>query len=244
MAKMRECPVCGIRVKVENLEAHLKKVHPRVKVEASLTEEDKTAIKIARKKEKKRMAPFEEREKKRWAFAGIIVVVLVIVVVILLSSFTPSGPECDLEGEEMIFFQTGDVQGNSINLDDLVQDHELVVLEFFQTGCVPCQNQAPIMHYLHEYSNYTGKVKFVSISSSQSDTVDKVREFRDDYKINGVSSNMTYISGSGGQIASDYCVYKTPTFIFIDEDGIIVKVFEGGKGFDEMVSLIDPFLQD
>ncbi|MFQ5884049.1 MAG: TlpA family protein disulfide reductase [Thermoplasmata archaeon] len=240
MAKMRECPVCGIHVKTENLESHLKRVHPRVKVDVSLTEEDKTAIKIAKKEERKRMAPFEERERKKWILAGVIVSVLIVTLVILLSSFGPGGPGCDLEGEDAIYFLTGDVEGNMIDLDDLILTKDLIVLEFFQTSCPACQDMVPIMHDLHEHYNYGEKVEFVAISSSSEDSVQIVREFRDSDR---GGSNMTYIWDSSYSIGTKYCMTHTPTYVFIDGDGIIVKWFVGGRDFDTMVSMIDPFLE-
>ncbi len=239
MAKMRECPVCGIHVKTENLESHLKRVHPRVKVDVSLTADDKTAIKIARKEERKRMAPFEERERKKWILAGIIVSVLIVTLVILLSSFGPIGSGCALEGEDAIYFRRGDVEGNEIDLNDLIEQKELTVLEFFYTECGACQAMIPTMHDLHEHYYLEG-VKFVAISSSSQDSVQKVRDFRG---AAGSESNMTYIWDSSFSISGDYCVEYTPTYVIIDENGIIVKYFFGTQTYDTMVAIIDDLLQ-
>ncbi len=239
MAKMRECPVCGIHVKTENLESHLKRVHPRVKVDVSLTEDDKTAIKIARKEERKRMAPFEERERKKWILAGIIVSVLIVTMVILLSSFGPVGSGCALEGEDAIYFRRGDVEGNEIDLNVLIEQKKLIVLEFFYTDCGACQAMAPTMHDLHEHYNYGEEVVFIAISSSSGDSVQKVRDFRDAVDS---ESNMTYIWDSSFSISGDYCVEYTPTYVIIDDRGIIVKYFTGTRTFDTMVAIIDDLL--
>ncbi|TET90600.1 MAG: TlpA family protein disulfide reductase [Methanomassiliicoccales archaeon] len=240
MAKMRECPVCGIHVKTENLESHLKRVHPRAKVDVSLTEDDKTAIKIARKEERKRMAPFEERERKKWILAGIIVSVLIVTMVILLSSFGPIGSGCDLVGEDAIYFRRGDVEGNEIDLNDLIEQKELIVLEFFYTECGACQAMASTMHDLHEHYNYGEEVVFIAISSSSRDSVQKVRDFRDTY---GGGGNMTYIWDSSFSVSGDYCVQVTPTYVIIDDQGIIVDYFTELRTFDYMVAKIESHLQ-
>ncbi|MCK4445410.1 MAG: hypothetical protein KAW09_12755, partial [Thermoplasmata archaeon] len=73
MAKMKKCPVCGVGVKLENLETHIKKVHPRVNVKAYLSDDDVTVIKVAKKKEKKAAKPFEEQERRRWMIAGALI---------------------------------------------------------------------------------------------------------------------------------------------------------------------------
>ncbi|UCD92085.1 MAG: TlpA family protein disulfide reductase [Methanobacteriota archaeon] len=240
MAKMRECPVCGIRVKVENLETHLNKVHPKTKVDVDLSEDDKVAIKIAKKSEKKRMAPFEERERKKWMLAGILITVIIIVLIILMTSFGPGGPGCDLEGEYANYFMRGDVEGNQIDLDVQYQSHDLVVLEFFQTGCGACQSQAPIMHDLHQhYIDQGESVAFIAISSSPEDSVQAVRDFRDNY---GGGGTMTYIWDSAFSISGDYCVQFTPTFVIIDSEGIIVKWFYRYQTFDQMTAIIDDLL--
>jgi thioredoxin-related protein len=241
MAKMKKCPVCGIGVKLENLETHLKKVHPRVDAKAYLSEDDRTVIKIAKKKEKKSAQPFEERERRRWMIAGGIIVSIVIVLIIFFSIAPPIGPGCQGEGDEVDPFDPiGDVDGKVYDLNAKIGQKDLIVLEFFATTCSFCQTMASDLADLHEHYGWGETVEFVSISSSSGDSVQQVRSFRDTY---GMGTNMTYIYDSSHSIADDFCVTYTPTTVFIDSNGVIVEWSQGAKNFDQMVNIIDDLLQ-
>lgn len=236
MPTMRECPVCGVRVKLENLESHLRKVHPRVDVTAYLTEDDKTKIKIARKKEKKTARPFEDRERKKWALAAIVIVAIVVVVIVLLTAFPPVGPGCDLEGEDYIDFTRGDVEGGTYHLGSHVGPKP-ILLEFFYTECGACISMAPTMNELYAHYGWGEQVEFVSISSDSTDSVERVRIFQLTHE-----SNWTHIWDSSGIIGDDYCLTGTPTFVLIDTDGKIAKWWYKTRDLDTMISIIDPVL--
>jgi len=237
MPKMKECPVCGIRVKLENLESHIKKVHPRVDVAAHLTDEDKTDIKIAKKKEKKVAKPFEDQERKKWAVAAILVAVVVVTIVILMSSIPPGGPGCDLEGEDAIDFVRGDVDGIPYNLNEHI-GLKPILIEFFATECSACITMASTMHDLYEYYGYGEDVEFVSISSSPEDSVQRVSAFRGLH-----DTNWTHIWDSSFNLASEYCVPGTPTFVLIDTDGTIAEWWYKTRDYNTMISIIDPVVQ-
>ncbi len=241
MAKMKECPVCGIGVKLENLETHIKKVHPRVDAKAYLTEDDKTSIKIAKKKEKKTAKPFEEQERRRWIIAGGIIIAIVVALIVIFSIAPPIAPGCQAEGDVVDPFDPiGDVDGNVYDLNAKIGQKDLIVLEFFATGCSYCQIMAPDLADLHAHYGYGETVEFVAISSSSDDSLQQVRSFRDSY---GLGTNMTYIYDSSHSISGDFCVSATPTTVFIDRNGVIVEWSQGAKDFDQMVNIIDGLLQ-
>ncbi len=236
MPKMKKCPVCGIRVKLENLESHVRRVHPRVDVSATLTDEDRIDIKIAKKKEKKVAKPFEDQERKKWAVAAILVVVFVVTIVMLMSSIPPGGSGCDLEGEDAIDFVTGDVDGNPYNLNDHIGSRPILI-EFFSTDCSACISMVPAMDDLYEYYGYGDDVEFVSISSSPADSVQKVSAFKGLH-----ATNWTYIWDSSFKLASEYCVPGTPTFVLIDTEGKIAEWWWKTRDYYTMISIIDPVL--
>lgn len=237
MATMRECPVCGIRVKLENLEGHLKKVHPNAKVDAVLSEDDKTDIRIAKKKVQKTARPFEDRERKRWMAAGLVIVVIVVAIIFFFSTLPQGGPGCDLEGEDAILFTIGDVDGIAYDLNAHIGSKPILI-EFFATGCSACISMAPVMHDLYEYYGWGEDVEFVAISSSDEDSIAAVRGFRDIQ-----SSNWTHIWDSSFGLASDYCVPGTPTFVLIDTDGTIAKWWYKTRDYNTMIDIIDPVVQ-
>ncbi|MCK4443929.1 MAG: TlpA family protein disulfide reductase, partial [Thermoplasmata archaeon] len=160
--------------------------------------------------------------------------------IFIFSSTTPIGPGCDLIGEEATTFRIGDVEGNVYDLNEQIGQKQLIVLEFFNTDCPWCEVMAPQLGDLHEYYGWGETVGFVSMSSSAGDSVQSVRDFRDSY---AEGTNMTYIHDSSHSLAGDYCVSATPTTVFIDDSGKIVKWSEGAKNFDQMVTIIDNLLQ-
>ncbi|MFQ6061275.1 MAG: TlpA family protein disulfide reductase [Thermoplasmata archaeon] len=236
MAEMRECPICGIRVKLENLELHLKRVHPRAKVELFLTEEDKTALKIVRKKRKEGMKPFEERERKRWILAGVVVVVVIVVVVVMLSLVPPTLTQCDLKGRPPPPIDIGDVEGNPYSLYDHVGEKPILI-EFFSTKCPYCKDMAPNMNTLYAYYGYGQDVEFVSISAYNDDSIQLVKNFKD-YE----GSNWTFIWDSSFSLDDDYCAYRTPIFYIVGKDGTIREIVEGYQEVGAMIAILDRYV--
>jgi thiol-disulfide isomerase/thioredoxin len=232
---MKECPVCGIRVKLENMETHIKKVHPRAKIDAVLTEDDKTDIKIAKKKERKTAKPFEDRERRRWAIAGILITVIVASLFILFAVLSPQTGAHPMKGRDVPLFTYGDVDGNAYTLNEHIGDSPIMI-EFFYTQCGYCIQMAPNMVELHAFYGYGADVEFVSISADSQDLLQDVRNFRDLH-----SSTWTHIKAPTS-LGSTYEVTGTPTFFIVNKAGVIKEVEVGLKSVQFMKDLIEPYL--
>lgn len=106
-------------------------------------------------------------------------------------------------------------------LSDLLEDNELIVLNFWYTTCSWCVREFPYL--VDSYSAYTDKVKVIGINPGESynDTVDTVKTFAKDQKLNIMSTvgDNTLISSFG--------VTGFPTSVFIDRYGTVTMV-EGG----------------
>ena len=235
MAKMKDCPVCGIGVKLENLEIHLKKVHPRVNVNAYLSEDDKTEISVAKKKERKTASPFDDRERRRWAIAGIIAVVIVMALVVVMAMAPPGDDGGSVVGEPAPLFIHNDVDNIPYNLNSHIGPR-LILLEFFSTECSWCIEMQPNLEELHEYYGYGNQVEIVSISADSDDSFADVRGYRD---IHG--SNWTFISAPES-LAGEYGVTATPTMFLIGYDGIVLEEIVGYKAVGAMKNIINDHL--
>ena len=239
MATMRECPVCGVRVKLENMEAHLKKVHPRAKVDVALTKEDKTAIKVVKKKQQRQMAPFEERERRRWILAGALIVVIVAVIVVFLSILPPIPGACDiqdLKGKDPPEIDVGDVNGNQYVLYDHIGDKPILI-EFFHTECSYCKDMAPHLNTVYANYGYGEQLEMVSISAYPEDSVQTVRAFKEYH-----NSDWTFIWDSSFTLDDDYCVTGTPSLFLVGMDGKIVEVIHGYASSGQLIQIIDPYV--
>jgi thiol-disulfide isomerase/thioredoxin len=235
MATMKECPVCGIRVKLENMETHLKKVHPRARIDAVLTEDDKTDIKIAKKKVMKTAKPFEDRERRRWTIAGILIAVVVASLFILFAVLSPQTSGHIMKGRDVPLFTYGDVDGNAYTLNEYIGDAPILI-EFFYTECGYCIQMAPNMVELYAFYGYGADVEFVSISADDRDLLQDVRNFRDQH-----GSTWTYIKAPTS-LGSTYKVTGTPTFFLVDKSGVIKEVEVGLRSVQDMKDLIKDYL--
>lgn len=235
MATMKECPVCGIRVKLENLETHVKKVHPRAKVDAVLTEEDKTDIKIAKKKERKTAKPFEDRERRRWAVAGVLIAVIVASLIILLAVLSPQSGVHALKGKDVPLFTYGDVDGNAYILNEHIGDTP-VLIEFFYTECGYCIQMVPNMAELYAFYGNGAEVEFVSISADDRDLQQDVWNFKEQH-----GSPWTHIKAPAS-LGETYKVSGTPTFFIVDKSGVVREVAVGLQSVETMKDLIEPYL--
>lgn len=235
MAKMRECPECGISVKLENLESHIRKVHPRVDVKSLLSEDDKTDILIAKKKKKKTGRPFDDHERKRWALAGSIVVVIALVVIFVVAAMPPPGSGGNLVGKPAPLFVYNDVDNQRYVLNDHIGPR-LILLEFFYTQCSWCIQMHPNIQELYAHYGWGDKLDIVSISANSDDSFEDVRNYRDTH-----GSNWTFISAPES-LGETYQVTGTPTMYLIDYKGIVVEKIYGYKSVDSMEEIIDSYL--
>lgn len=111
-------------------------------------------------------------------------------------------------------FTVTDIHGNSFNLYNTLNQGKHVVIDFFFTTCVPCQQAAP--HFKTAYQNYgcnTGNVVFISID--QGNTNAQCLAYENTYVgANGppmVGGN----TGGGNGVCSAYGPGAYPTFILI-----------------------------
>jgi cytochrome c biogenesis protein CcmG, thiol:disulfide interchange protein DsbE len=89
---------------------------------------------------------------------------------------------------------------------------KVVVLNFWATWCVPCQNELPL---LQKYSDeFAGKIAVIGVNSQESET--DVTNFLRIRKINfPVALDMN------GEIIREFAIQGYPTTYFLDADGVI-----------------------
>ncbi|MEE9223795.1 MAG: TlpA disulfide reductase family protein [Thermoplasmata archaeon] len=235
MATMKECPVCGIRVKLENLEGHLKKVHPNAKVDSVLSEDDKADIKIAKKKQMKTGAPFEDAERRRWAIGAIIIAIIISVILILVAFPPPANDGGVVIGEQAPPFKYSDVDNVPYDLNLHIGNH-LILLEFFYTECIYCLQIHPNLEELYTYYGNGARVEFVSISGDPLDSFEDVRNYRDMH-----GSAWPFIDAPES-LTDTWGVTATPTMFLIGTDGTVIKKIVGYKTVEQLKGEINPHL--
>jgi cytochrome c biogenesis protein CcmG/thiol:disulfide interchange protein DsbE len=91
-----------------------------------------------------------------------------------------------------------------------------VVLNFFASWCVPCQNEGPELVAFHFHHQATGDATLVSVVFD--DTVSAARAYQQDT----LGATWPTLTDPGGKLALDYGVEGQPTTFIIAPDGRVV----------------------
>ncbi len=227
---MKKCPVCGVSVKVENLERHVKNQHPKETVDLSqeLTQEDREAI----KERKSGGQPGLTSGGRRILVVAALVVVAVVVLAILVPYLARPPANVGNMAPDWTLTST---DGTTITLS--AWRGSVVFIEFMDVDCPYCQQEAPVLASL--YPNYSARgVRFVSIDvnfDGAADTVQRIATFQTTY-----NTPWPYCldpSGLNG-VASKYGVGSTPTSFVINKNGTIGSKIVGAQpGGDIMLDL-------
>ena len=228
LAKMKECPVCGQQVGLHKLESHLKKVHPRDKVEVKLDAEE-------RKEVRKKAAKAPARPRGKWiALIAVIVVIVVVLAVVLV----PRGLKV---GDVPPDFELPDIYGAHWSLDTFKSYNKPILIEFMHPQCDACISVAPVLASF--YDDYQVNITMVSIAITlehpgwtNPPTVAQIVKFKQDH-----STDFTYLLDRGTEVRGKYGVDSTPTFFLVRKDGRIGWIYLGAMYYDELRDAMLPF---
>jgi hypothetical protein len=215
--KTIECPVCGISVKVENVENHLRKVHPAKKV-------DVQELDLPKVKKPKRAGAYPGgRAWQKWAA---LVVVLVVVAVAIFLMLPPEGED---EPNYAPNFEVNDVDGQHYSLNLHIGPRPILI-EFFDSNEQDSKDMASVMTNLS--AHYGSQLEIVSLSWR----IDlEIKAFRNYY-----GADWTFAPDSQNVI-DDYGVTEYPSYVFVDRSGIIRWEFTGKMILEDMTGFIDPW---
>lgn len=212
----KKCPVCGVAVKLENLERHVRNQHPRdtVDIETLLSEEERREAESA----KAAARPTITRKGVR-LIAILTVVMAVILVIAIFNPFRGMGPNV---GELAPNFTLSTSEGGSISLSNY--RGKPLFLEFMDWDCEACQLEAPILSSL--YPNYSARVSFLSVDMINwvppDDTAQRINQDRVTY-----NTPWIYVLDTQRTVANMYKISATPTSFILDRNGVISQVFVG-----------------
>ena len=95
------------------------------------------------------------------------------------ASATENIPE--ILGKPVADFTTTDIDGNTFNLSEAVNNHEAVVINLWATWCGPCQQEFPDINKVYEA--YKDKVAFIALSTHPGDTDEDIAKFREKFNL-------------------------------------------------------------
>ena len=164
-------------------------------------------------------------------------IALLLVLALLLGtcSVHAEGPSDDLRlGDSMPDFRIATIDGQTFSLSSLLEQYDMVLLNFWATWCGPCRSEFP--HMQEAYEKYKDKVAIVALSIEPTDTPDVLEAFRDEY-------GLSFFIGSDTE--DFYHRFNTegiPTSVAVDRFGKICLVQCGSlPDADSFARLFDIF---
>jgi peroxiredoxin len=228
MAKLKPCPICGQNVSLEKLGIHLKKVHPREKVEVKLEKEERTEVEEAAKARRRSARP-----KGRWI---VLVALLVIVAVVIAFVYVPRGIKV---GDMAPGFNLPDTYGVDWNLDSHLAEKKPILLEFMHPWCVYCNNSVATLRDV--FNHYGTQLTMVSIAvrndaeAKPIPTLEMLNQHIQDWGVQWPC----LLESPGTDVRDRYGVSGTPTCFLLDTDGKISYIHVGELDFNALKSEID-----
>lgn len=129
------------------------------------------------------------------------------------------------EGNVAPDFQLRDIWGESVKLSDF--RGKKVILNFWTSWCPPCRSEMPDLQKYYASSDEEDftivAVNVTAEERGQEDVINFVNEFHLQFPI---------LMDEKKEAAQTYHVIGYPTNFFIDEDGVIQKVYQGPMSYD------------
>ena len=198
------------------------------------------ASKRKRKLEKKASTEFQEKMKARrasandalWTYGLPLVVILVVGLGIYFAFFYDLG---DPKAEK---WELEDPQSGEIYASEDYYNDGLTIVEFFNTQCGHCRDQAPVLNEV--YSNYSSQINMFAIGGyklgSGQDSASSISNFKVNYNM-----QFPHLYDPSGDLMRDYGFSSYPSIAFI-KDGQIVYSHSGKLTESQLSAQIDNYL--
>ena len=169
-----------------------------------------------------------------WRFGPPVLVLLILLgVIFFVFIYEPGNPrpeEWTLEEAD-----TGVIYSSK----DYYYDDQLTMVEFFQSQCGHCQDQAPVLKEIN--GNYSSQINMFSIGGykvgSNTDSKSNVASFKFQYH----NSQWPHLYDSTGDLMRDYKFNSYPSMVLVKNNEIVYQ-HSGGLTYDQLSAEIDKHL--
>ena len=190
--------------------------------------------KASRSVDQKMQARRDNFSENLWRFGPPVLVLLILLVAIFfVFIYEPGNPrpeEWTLEEAD-----TGVIYSSK----DYYDGDQLTLVEFFQSQCGHCQNQAPVLKEIN--GNYSSQINMFSIGGykvgSNTDSKSNVASFKFQYH----NSQWPHLYDSTGDLMRDYKFNSYPSVVLVKNNEIVYQ-HSGGLTYDQLSAEIDKHL--
>lgn len=226
----KPCPVCGTKVKLENLERHVARVHPRAKVSVDLTPEEKRSVEATRTPGR---TPSRTRERRLFLSAIVIVLVVLLAALAAQQFAKPSNT-----GSPAPDFTLTTVDGAPLTLSEF--RGRPVLLEFMSTTCEFCQRfvDDTLVPLHRDYPSLV--ILSIDINREGDDLATgnaRIQAFRATH-----NATWLYALDVTRGVSTTYSITGTPTHFVIDRDGKIHHRTDGYETYDAVLPFVTAVL--
>ena len=194
----------------------------------------KLQLKASRSTDQKMEARPDNFNENLWRFGPPVITLLILLVVIFfVFIYEPGNPrpeEWTLEEAD-----TGVIYSSK----DYYDGDQLTLVEFFQSQCGHCQNQAPVLKDIN--ANYSSQINMFSIGGyklgSNTDSKSNVASFKFQYH----NSQWPHLYDPTGDLMSDYGFSSYPSMALIKNNEIVYQ-HQGRLTYDQLSAEIDKHL--
>lgn len=130
----------------------------------------------------------------------------------------------DIVGQKAIIFETTDMAGQKINLNDVI-GKKVVLLNFWATWCEPCREEIPILNEIFkEFSQ--SDFYLIGMMEDEAPNDDMLKNALARYRAK-VPIDFAVFKDKNGAIADLYGTYQIPESYLIDLTGTVVYKHNG-----------------
>ena len=138
-----------------------------------------------------------------------------------LSGKAPAGTRYSL-GDVMYDFSIKTTDDTTFTLSKVLEEKDMVLINFWATWCGPCKSEFPAMNAAYEQMK--DDVAVIAITTEPTDSLNKVKDFK---STNGIMFDMASYSAAGEEFAGCFDTSGIPVSIMVDRYGVITYYHMG-----------------